>query len=232
MVKIRWENVVFDTLGWIRGIRQYIDQLRQLLPDAERRERDVLNQLAKQFEWDYESYSEKNSEIESKFSYWLPRVAAYSIITILHALVETQLRALADRLRHLRGEALKPNEISGDAIEKSKIYLVKVMKLPVADTPEWQTLRDIADIRHIIVHNQGAIGGDEKRRKRVEELKCRYPNKLSERIGELDISLFLCEDFLDKVEDFFRQMFKQAGLPQKVVIESNEKKNGLTKESS
>ena len=40
----------------------------------------------------------------------------------------------------------------------------------------------------------------------------------------IDISLFLCEDFLDKVEDFFRQMFKQAGLPQKVVIESNEKK--------
>jgi len=230
MVKIRWENVVFDTLGWIWGIRQHIEQLRQLLPDAERRERDVLNQVAKEFEWDYESYSEKNSEIESKFSYWLPRVAAYSIITMLHALVETQMRTLADRLRYLRGETLKPNEISGDAIERSKIYLVKVMKLPVADAPEWQTLRELADIRHIIVHKQGAVGSDEKRRKRVEDLKRRYPNELSERIGELDISLLLCEQFLDTVEDFFRQVFVQAGLPQKAVVESDEGKKWSNQE--
>lgn len=224
MTRIRWENVVFDTLGWIWGIREYVEEIRRSLPNAKCREREALNRLAKEFDWDFESYSLKASEIRSKFEYWIPRVIAYSIITMLHAAVETQLRSLANRLRKIHNKALKPNEITGDAIDRTKTYLVKVIGLPVNENPAWPVLRDIANIRHIIVHAQGVIGDDAKRRDTIKHLKRRYPNDLSEYIGELHISLHLCEYFLDKVEEFFRDLFKQAGLPLKAIVESKEEK--------
>lgn len=219
MTRISWENVVVDTLGWTWGIREYLAKFRHLLPDAQRREREALTEIADEFGWDSEAYALEMSEIQGKFDYWLPKVVAYSVITILHSVVETQLRALANRLRRLHNEKLKPKEISGDAIERSKIYLVKVIGLPITDDPAWQTLTDLASIRHIIVHDQGVIGDDTRRRKRVDTLKQRYPHDLSEHIGELLISLFLCEQFVDKVEEFFRRLFKESGLPQDVRIE-------------
>jgi len=224
MTRIRWENVVIDTLGWIWGIRNYVEMIRSSLPNAECREQEALKALVKEFDWDFESYSLEESEIRSKFDYWIPRVISYSIITMLHSVVEAQLRNLANRLGKIHNKTLKPNEITGDAIDRSKTYLVKVIGLPVNENPVWPVLRDMADIRHIIVHDQGVIGDDTKRLDHIKGLKRRYPKDLSEHAGELHVSIHLCEYFLDKVEEFFRDLFKQGGLPLKVIVESKEEK--------
>ena len=218
MTKIRFEAVVFDTLGWIWGIRSCIDEIKRSLPEAEKRERVSLERIAGEFGWDYESYSEKESGIDSKFEYWIPRIAAYSIIALLHALLETQLRALADRLCKMRGESLKPKDMHGDPVQKSKVYLTKVVGLRVGEHPAWQKLQDLEKLRHVIVHRRGLIPTDNRERKKMQKVIDKYPGQLSEHGGELRISLDLCSHFLNSIEDFFRQLFRESGLPEDIVV--------------
>jgi hypothetical protein len=180
MTKIRFEAVVFDTLGWIWGIRSFIDEVERSLPEAEKRERVSLERIAGEFGWDYESYSEKESGIDSKFEYWIPRIAAYSIIALLHALLETQLRALANRA--------------------------------------WQELQDLEKLRHVIVHRRGLIPTDKCERQKMQKVIAKYSGQLSEYRGELRISLALCSYFLNTIEDFFRQLFQDSGLPEEIVV--------------
>ena len=214
MVKIRMEMVVFDTLGWIWGVRAYIEQMERTLPEAEERERDELRDLAQT----YESYSEGKSEVESKWDYWIPRVLSYSLIILVHSIVETQLVALCERLRAKHGKSLKVSELSGSPIERAKIFLSKVVELNVGEDPDWETLRDLAKIRNAIVHHGGALGTDQQK-EAIEILVAKYSPELLIHIGDVRPSLALCKRFLDTVEVFFRRLFHAAGLPEKAVFD-------------
>ncbi len=78
------ETVVMDTLGWIWAIRAFLDQMQTALPASELQEREALKQIAREAGWDESDHDAEESEIDSKFAYWLPRVIAYSCVSLLH----------------------------------------------------------------------------------------------------------------------------------------------------
>lgn len=218
MTSIKFEPVVFDTLGSIWGIRAYVDEMERTLPIAEKKERERLSELARKLNWDYEAYSEEQSDADSKWEYWIPRVLSYSLVTLLHSVVETQLLALSKRLRPDE-QPFKVDDLRGRPIKQSRTYLSRVVKLDVASDHEWERLRDLAKIRNIIVHRGGLVGADEKQREQVNKLVKKYSPRLKIDIGYLEVSLALCRQFLDAIEAFFRRIFKIAGLSERALIE-------------
>ncbi len=218
MVGIHIEEVVFDTLGWIWGARAFIEEMERTLPGAEIRERDALHDLANELNWDDESLSEERSAVESKWDYWIPRVLSYSLVTLLHSIVETQLTALCGRLQDIHSHALKVKEISGDPIERAKIYLTKVVGLGVGSDTDWETIRDLAKLRHVIVHRGGAVGAEPKQQSEVDALVKKYSPELQLQIGYVRPSLTLCKRFLDAIEAFYRRLFRAAGLPERAML--------------
>ena len=189
------------------------------MPAAEALEREALQRFAREAGWDESDYGAEKSEIDSKFEYWLPRVLAYSCVSLLQALVETQLLALANRLRDLHGTKIAPDDLSGSPVERSRTYLTKIMDLDVGSDPAWEHLRNLAKIRNIVIHRRGAIGTAQQHREEVHRLIAKYPDRLSEHLGDLRISFELCYFFLDEVEGFFKRLFLEVGLPDTVVIE-------------
>lgn len=218
-MKIRFEPVVFDTLGSIWGTRAYIDEMERTLPLSESRDRGELKRLADELGFDYEIYSEKQSDADSKWVYWIPRVLSYSLVTLLHSIVETNLLGLCKRLRPDK-TSLKVGELKGSPIERSRLYLTKLVHLNIADDPDWETLRDLAKIRNVIVHRGGAVGNDKDQKKQIDELVEKYTPDLKTHIGYLQVSLTLCRKFLDIVEGFFKRLFTMAGLLKTTMIES------------
>lgn len=219
MTRIHLEMVVFDTFGWLFGVREFLAEVEKALPEAERREREALERLAREQDWDESDYGAARSEVDSKFEHWIPRIASYSLLTMLQMVIETQLAATAKRVREIHGFSLKLNELRGDSVERSKLYFAKVASLPIASDPGWQVLQDIGGLRDVIVHRRGAQGSDERVRKELQSIVARYPNGLAVHGGpddpeaEVELSLEQCKSFLEAVEAFFGRLFDAAGLP-------------------
>jgi hypothetical protein len=225
MTTIRWEPVVIDTFAWIFGVRAFLEEIEAALPDAEGKALDYLNQLAKEQKWDETDYSLEEAEIKSKFKHWLPRLAGYSAVTLIHSVVETQLAATANRLRELHGYSLKVNELRGDTVERGKIYLTKVAGIQVGSDSGWQVLQDLAELRNIIVHRRGRQGADLKNQRSVQQLTERYPDGISlsgrcdDPDAEVEVSVAMCKRFIDETERFFECLFTATGWPRGAVIE-------------
>jgi hypothetical protein len=209
---------VLETFGLIDGARVYLEEMEKAIPSAGQRERERLQQLARKENWDWVEFDAERQEIDGTFIYWMPRVLTYSLVIYLHSIVEVRLSKLAEYLRKERDHALKVNEIAGSAIERSKVYLTKVVGLKLGSDPGWSTLCDLAFIRNIVVHRGGIQGTDSQTQQQIQQLIQRYAGKLSllgkpeSPDSELIISPDLCRYFLDEIEGFFSRLFAAAGL--------------------
>jgi len=225
MTKIRWEPVVIDTIGWFSSIRAFVEEIETVLPSAERKVSDTLEELAKKLDWDASDYWLEKDEIELKFKHWIPRSLAYSTITLIHAGVETQLIATANRLQEIHNYALKVNDLRGDSVDRAKTYITKVAGVAVGSDIGWPILQDLSKLRNIIVHRRGRQGSDHKHQQAVRRLTQRYSSEISlsdsddKPDAEVRVSLSLCKRFIDEAERFFEGLFEALNWPNRVVIE-------------
>jgi hypothetical protein len=217
--------VAIDTFAWIFGVRAFLEEMEMALPEAESKARDNIRRLAEERKWDYSEYCLEEGELNLKFKHWLPRLAGYSAITLIHTVVETQLTATANHLRELYNHSLKVNDLRGDPVERAKMYFTKVAGIQVSSDEGWQVLRDVAQLRNIIVHRRGSQGSELKDQQFVQQLTQRYQGDISLSGGREDpdaklvVSLAVCKRFIDETERFFERIFAAAGLPTGVVFE-------------
>jgi hypothetical protein len=218
VMKIRFDSLVTETSQRLYGLSSLIELIYRATPEVELQERDALKQLAEQEKWEYGDYSVEGEFLDVKFKYWLPKFAAYSIIILLSSIVETQLLAYARKVGE-RGEcAFNLNDLRGSALDRAALYVKRVSGTELTKNARWQTLKDLQDLRDIIVHRAGRPGDDKK--PRVEQIRQSYegisldknPYTIQPDL-ELDLSIHLCRSFAREVEGFFKDLFKGAGLP-------------------
>jgi len=218
MVKIRFDPLVNETSQRLYGLGAFIELVYRATPEVEVQERDALKQLAEHENWDHGDYTVEEQFLDVKFQYWLPKFAAYSIIVLLSSIVETQLLAYARRVGKREKSAFDPNDLKGSVLDKTALYLKKVWGSELAKNTRWQILRDLQDIRDVIVHRAGKPGDDKKGR--FEQMVRLYPGvSLDEnpyaikKEPGLAVSIHSCRYFAREVEAFFKDLFKDADLP-------------------
>jgi len=140
------------------------------------------------------------------------------VIILLYSIIETQLFAFAEHLGRKHGSKLRVNDMAGQGMERSALYLERVLSVPVKTDPAWRQIQDLQSLRNIIVHRGGKSGESPDQQVKVEELIKRYPKALqlqkADGVHELMwISMHLCRDFAQCIDGFFERIFKAAGLP-------------------
>ncbi|HEV2417772.1 MAG TPA: hypothetical protein VGX94_08215 [Terriglobia bacterium] len=217
MVKIRFDPLVTETSQRLYGLSALIELIYEAIPDVELRERDALKQLAEHENWDFGDFSVENQFLDVKFKYSLPRSAAYSIIILLSSTVETQLLAYARKVGKQKESSSNPNDLNG-SLDKSRMYIKRVSGLDLNNNARWKVLKDLQNLRNIIVHRAGKP--DNNKRHRLEEM-CRLYQGVSLNENpytirpdpELDISILSCKRFAREIELFFKDLFTRANLP-------------------
>ena len=215
MMKIKFDWIVADTLDWIEGVRTYIEEIEGAIPDIFFKKAEELRLLGQELGWDPDTYFGEKANLERKYNYWLRQTFTYSVITVLHMIVETRLTALSKSLGNRKNIKIKINDIAGSAIDKNKIYLSKVIELNISEDMALEHLRNLAKIRDIIVHRHGAQGQDKKE---VHRMIKYYKGGLTlngrpeDEASELVIPIGQCKDFINVIEEFFKRIFNMAGL--------------------
>jgi hypothetical protein len=217
-VKIRFDPLVTETSQRLYGLSALIELVYRATPDVELQEREALKQLAERENWEEPDYSVENQFLDVKFKYWLPKFAAYSIIVLLSSTVETQLLAYARRVGQRKKAAFDPNDLKGSVLDKTALYVRKVAGSELTRNARWKALKDLQDIRDIIVHRAGKPSVDKKGQ--IEQMMKLYPGLSVEENpytikhdSELGVSIHSCRYFAREVEAFFKDLFKDADLP-------------------
>jgi hypothetical protein len=223
MAKIRIDFLVLKTFERLFGVTALLDVVDRAIPEIEWQEREALKRLAEEQQWDSGDYFVESDVLEEKFRYWLPRLAAYSVIILLHSIVETQLLALAERMGRKQGSPFRVSDIRGRGIEQGALYLERVGALDVRKDPGWRHIHHLQELRNMIVHHGGKRGQSEEHQRAVQRLLQEYDGRLvlpeepDAVRGEIWISMRLCRDFAQEIQGFFDRLFKAAGLPGKGV---------------
>ena len=70
----------------------------------------------------------------------MQRVLVYSAVTMAYMVLEIRLAAFARFIRESRRIELKPNQIAGDPLSRTKLYLKRVADLELPAEHLWQSL--------------------------------------------------------------------------------------------
>ena len=218
MAIIHFDPLVIGTFQRLFGISAFLEAVDTATPTLEANENHHLERLAAQEGWDYSDYAIEKIELDAKFRTWVPTFAAYSVVILLHSIVENQLFAFADRLGKKQSAKLRVKQLAGRGLEQAAIYLECVVSISVKTDCAWPILQDLQLLRNVIVHRGGRRGDSPEQQKDVDGLIRRHSDKLQLQKADgvhaqIWVSMNLCRDFAREVEGFFERVFESAGLP-------------------
>ena len=217
-MKLEFCPITINTFGRLDGIISFLDVLDRALPELEWADNKALEKKAADENWEYPDFDTERQILDAKFRFWLPRFTAYSVLTLLYTVLETQLVASAKRACSQKQGSFLPSDIRGTGIEASALYLKRLGIYDLKNDPDWPKICDLHDLRNLIVHRAGTKGQSDKHRRTAQRLEKSYPNKIkfpesSWCAEEVRISVPLCCDFIATVKGVFDRVFDSLGLP-------------------
>ncbi|HEY2921218.1 MAG TPA: hypothetical protein VGK77_19720 [Candidatus Binatia bacterium] len=126
---------------------------------------------------------------------------------------------LVQRACSQKQASFQPTDVRGRGLEATALYFAKVGVYDLRQDPAWQTICDLRDLRHLIVHRAGTKGESDEHRKTAQRLARSYTGRVVFPVsdwswyGEVWISIPLCRDFIATVEGVFDRVFDALALP-------------------
>ena len=216
---MKFSILVLETFGRLEGIRSFLNLLDRSLPESEWSDNEELKRKAEDEGWEFDDFDVERQILDDRFQFWLPRYTAYSVITLLYTVLETQLAACAKVASAQRQTSFQPADLRGRGIEPMVLYLERVGVFNARADAAWQSLSDLRDLRHLVVHRAGTKGESEEHRKTAQRLAAAsggrivFPDSDWSWYGEVWISIPMCRDLIETVECFFDRVFAALGLP-------------------
>jgi hypothetical protein len=217
--EMKFNSLVVQTFGRLSGIRAFLEVLDRALPDAEWKDNEALKVQAEEQAWEESDFDVERQILDERFRFWLPRFSSYSVVTLLFTVLETQLTVCARVAAKQKGSSFLPGDVRGQGVEAAVLFLKRVGAFDARQDPAWQTICDVRDLRHLIVHRAGTKGESEEHRRTAQRLAAAYrgriefPDSAWSWYGEVWIAIPLCRDFITTVERFFDRVFEALGLP-------------------
>jgi hypothetical protein len=227
MAKLVSDKLVDETSQALYGLSALIELMYQSNTEVELRAHDTLRQRAQLGNWEAGDLEVEEGFLDISFKYWLPKLAAYSVLVLLYSIVETQLVAYSRRFGQSKASVFDPNDLKGSVLDRVRLYVKKVAGLDLSENKRWQSLKDLQDLRDIVVHRAGKPGD---KIAQVEQMIKRYPGKgisldknpfMLVSDVELGVSIHTCRYLAGQVEAFFTDLLQDADLPVKTGMRPN-----------
>ena len=113
MAKLYFAPLVIGTFQRLFGATAFLEAIDTAIPMLEANENQYLERLSAQEGWEYPDYAIEKIELDAKFRTWVPMFATYSVIILLHSVIETQLLGFAERLGQKRDTKLRVKQLAG-----------------------------------------------------------------------------------------------------------------------
>jgi hypothetical protein len=216
---MRLDTLVLETFGRLAGIRAFLELLDCALPEFEWSDNEALKQRAEGEDWEFADFDAERQVLNDRFRFWVPRFTAFSVVSLLYTVLETQLVASARRACAQTQASFDPAKGRGSAIDIAALWLARLDVYDVRHDPAWQKICDLCDLRHLIVHRAGTKGESDKHRRTAQRLAREYTGRVVfpdgdwSWYGEVWISIHLCREFIETVETFFDRLFDALHLP-------------------
>jgi hypothetical protein len=203
MIDFNWDTHKVETESAIDYLRGYVEMIEGQFEVLYEKERSNISEDMYQI-------------FELQFKYNFPSKIRYSIIVLIHILLETRLKAICDEIADRRELEIKECDFKGSSIERSKIFLNKVAKVSLVESESWLWFTDLQKVRDCIVHCNGQVEFS-RDIKRINEISTKG---LGIRIEEgnyftqarsLAIERAYCESSLINLKNLFEYIHRSAG---------------------
>ena len=218
MTLLRFNVLAGDTFARLEGLKALIEHAENSIPEMERLAQEALKSRAKSGGWDFDDYRIEQQILEENYGHWVPRYTGYSTLVLLYSIVETQLLACADRVAEDKSSTFRARDIKGSAFESPVRLIGALTPINAKQDIAWPHLKDLQALRNIIVHRAGIRKQTEKYQKEFDDLLRRHKERISKikdhwSGDSLWIPMETCKFFTLEVEQFFKRLFKNLGLP-------------------
>ena len=154
--------------GVLNMLRDYQLEMELQLSDMQKDEAARIDAILKTIEDDEERYLQESAigdEYHYTYEVMFPRSQRYSFIVLLYLNLENLLTRFSDGIKKRDGLQIRANDLKGDIIARSRMYLHKIAKIPDLSQNAWENIEDLSKVRNCIVHTLGevALSSDQKR---------------------------------------------------------------------
>ena len=212
---VHLDSLTITTAARLAGVKALLHLLSDAMPEFDKRENDELLQLARDLNFEAEEYFMERQILDDKFRVWLPRYAAYSIVLLLHAILEVQLSACARHAaKHVNSDF--PQEGQGSGVRAAATYLAELNVYDATGDDEWGLVEDLCSLRNVIAHRAGTKGHSKRHQKVAARLSAKYgrdlefPDPDKGWPQEAWISLPLCGRYADAIEALLERVVAAA----------------------
>lgn len=213
-MRVNLNSFTIDTLGRLGGVKAFVQAIDIAIPEAQLHVEESLRLLAQEHEWQPEEYQLERLMLDEQYRHWVPRLATYSAVVLLHSAVETLLFACADHVRASVESAIR-KKTPRRGLDRARRSLQKVATIDVAIDKAWPDLLRLEELRNIIVHRGGNLATSDRDRKAVDRLAGIYPSRVwvAVRSGLHDpclcVSAAFCSESAKRVEGFGHQLLSK-----------------------
>ena len=195
----------------ISALRKYLEVTEAQMEEVHRCERIVLDENRPRGgdEESIQIFLSEKDAVEDLFERDLTPAMRYGFVVLVQTVFETRLRKFCSEIQTERSIPVGLAEINGSQIDRARVYLSKLARLPVADFPEWQHMRRMQKIRDCIVHAYGYVT-ESRNEREVRELANRDGITIGD-FGRLVVTRSICEAYVDHMAGFFARLFQAVG---------------------
>lgn len=143
--------------------------------------------------------------------YWkltdvFPNIQRSSMLIMAFSFFENQLKSICKRLKPYASSNIWLNDLYGDDIDRTKIYLKEIIKINFPNNDNnWEEITNFRDIRNLVVHDGGKL--EKERYKKYIKLK-KYIDK-NNKLLKLDTreKILYKKEFIPHVLSTFQNFF-------------------------
>ena len=145
------------------------------------------------------------------FEYFFPSILWKSLLLSIYFQTESALDQICQNLKKSNDYELTLNDIQGNGIFRSSLYLKKVcgIKAPF-QTDNWSKITDFNKIRNLLVHSDGILKNSNNKLKAVCK---KYDGIIMTELTNDEISITILEGFctamLKNVQELFNTTYKE-----------------------
>jgi hypothetical protein len=202
---IKWFKSLFDSQ--IEHLEEYLviteETLENKLKEFDESVEEKVKELAEE---NKEEFYEFYSDDYWKYSKVIPNLNRSSIFLLFYTFFEHKLFLLAENLSSHKKCKLNQKDISGQGIERTKIYFEKVLGINFpSNSIEWERLKNYGKIRNSIAHNGS----------KVKESEFNVLNSFSNTVNnfsinhlkEIELKENFLSNFLKDVQELFNRIY-------------------------
>lgn len=192
----------------IQEIRDYSDAIESLITNEAARIGRELEEYASHLrEEEKEEFYEHNAEYYQNLAIHFPNQFRLGLVSSSYSVLEDRIVRIADTLGTSMQSKVKINDFKGDAYSRAKVFLDKVVQLPI-EPSAWEGVAHYNLIRNAIVHNSGRLNKDHNKFRAVSGFIHKHRNIEADDSGGIIVNSGFVAAYLNEIELLFKEIFR------------------------